>query len=105
MCIRDRTGSIAYRLSDPNLELGLRNRTVEAVDSVLLNGEAPQRKDGYSVSDVFANWKPFNNDQLNVNFGVNNVFDKNYRPHAQRPAVTTLVGAGRDYRIGINYTF
>ena len=99
------TGSIAYRLSDPNLELGLRNRTVEAVDSVLLNGEAPQRKDGYSVSDVFANWKPFNNDQLNVNFGVNNVFDKNYRPHAQRPAVTTLVGAGRDYRIGINYTF
>lgn len=99
------TGSIAYRLDHPNLEIGVRNRTAQGVNSVLLKGQTPQNKDGYSVSDVFANYKPLGNDKLNLNFAINNVFDKHYRPHAQRPAVTTLVGAGRDFRLGINYTY
>lgn len=99
------TGSVAYRFAQPNLEVGVRNRTVESVNAVLLEGAEPQKRDGYSVSDIFANWKPYGNDTLNVNFAVDNVFNKNYRSHAQRPAVNTLPGAGRDFRVGVNYTF
>lgn len=99
------TVSAAYRFAEPNLEIGAKGRIVEGVDAVLLQGQAAQNKKGYSVADIYANYKPFNNDNLNVNFAVNNVLDANYRPHAQRPTVDTLVGAGRDFRVGINYTF
>lgn len=99
------TVSAAYRFAEPNLEIGAKGRIVEGVDAVLLQGQAAQNKQGYRVADIYANYKPFNNDNLNVNFAVNNVLDTNYRPHAQRPTVNTLVGAGRDFRVGINYTF
>lgn len=100
------TGSLAYRFDNPSLELGVRNRTVEGVD----NGNAHlqskgQNRQGYSTSDVFANWKPLGNDRVNVNFAVNNVFDKNYRPHSQRTSDITLPGAGRDFRVGVNFTY
>ncbi|TWV83521.1 hypothetical protein [Moraxella sp. VT-16-12] len=50
-------------------------------------------------------WKPYNNDKSNVNFAINNAFNENYRPHAQRAGETTLVGAGRDFRVGVNFTY
>lgn len=99
------TVSAAYRFAEPNLEIGAKGRIVEGVDAVLLQGQTAQNKKGYRVADIYANYKPFNNDNLNVNVAVNNVLDVNYRPHAQRPTVNTLVGAGRDFRVGVNYKF
>lgn len=58
-------------------------------------------REGYHVTDIYGNWKPLNNDRLNVNFAVNNISDKGYRPHSSQG----LPAAGRDYRIGFNYTF
>lgn len=104
------TGSLAYRFDNPNLELGVRHRQVEDVDNAnILMRERDSKvlpRDGYKVSDLYANWKPYGNDRMNVNFAVNNVFDEYYRPHGQRAANTrTLPGAGRDFRVGVNYTF
>lgn len=108
------TASLAYRFANPNLELGVQWRGLEKVkaeDNFFVrrddgtpkygrDGATP--KAGYGVVDVSANWKPLNNDKMNVNFAVNNVANKNYRPHAQRGQYP---GEGRQFRVGMNYTF
>ncbi|WP_416191960.1 TonB-dependent receptor domain-containing protein [Neisseria sp. CCUG12390] len=103
------TASLAYRFNKPNLEVGIHRRQVEKVkpeDNFFTaqgqieagNGSG---KASYGVTDITANWKPLNNDKMNVNFAVNNVGNKNYVPHAS----SLLAGAGREYRVGLNYTF
>lgn len=100
------TGSLGYRFDNPNLEIGVKHRVVEsAYNSVLVRNASPANRESYNVSDIYANWKPFNNDKLNINFGVNNVFDEFYQPHSQRSAITTPYAIGRDFRVGFNYTY
>ncbi|WP_163597774.1 TonB-dependent receptor domain-containing protein [Moraxella catarrhalis] len=110
------TADIAYRLPNPSVELGVRHTLVEGVDAKdtsIISGQLDKSRDGktiynregYNVSDIYANWKPYGNDKVNVNFAVNNVFNKNYRPHTQRASDTTLPGAGRDFRVGVNFTY
>ncbi|WP_107860750.1 TonB-dependent receptor domain-containing protein [Neisseria weaveri] len=103
------TGSVAYRFDNPNLEIGIQRRQVEKVakkdNFILANYQikaADKGKASYGVTDITANWKPLGKDKMNVNFAVNNITNKNYVPHAQR---SDLPGAGREYRIGFNYTF
>lgn len=99
------TSSLAYRFDQPNVEIGVRNRSVEkSKGSLNENVLTPQNRKSYSVTDVFANWKPLNNDKLNINFGINNITDEYYHPHSQRPNAG-LPAVGRDFRIGFNYTF
>ena len=105
------TASLAYRFQNPNLEIGWRGRYVQkAVGSILVAGQKGRNgklenvvRQGFGVNDVFANWKPLGKDTLNVNFAVNNVFNKFYYPHSQRGE--TLPGIGRDVRLGVNYRF
>lgn len=106
------TASLAYRFQNPNLEIGWRGRYVQkATGSILAAGQKNRDKQlenvvrkGFGVNDVFANWKPLGKDTLNVNFAVNNVFNKFYYPHSQRWN-NTLPGVGRDVRLGVNYKF
>ena len=106
------TASLAYRFQNPNLEIGWRGRYVQkAVGSILVAGQKGRDgklenvvRQGFGVNDVFANWKPLGKDTLNVNFAVNNVFNKFYYPHSQR-WTNTLPGTGRDVRLGVNYRF
>lgn len=110
------TGSLSYRFEQPNVEIGIHHRIVEKVkasDNFLVtnNNGTPKigrfegvQKDGYNVTDITLNWKPFNNDKMNVNFAIDNVANKLYRSHAQR-GPTSPVARGREFRAGINYTF
>lgn len=102
------TASLAYRFANPNLEVGVHHRHVEKVkakDNFFLVRNtvtaATEGKASYGVTDITANWKPLNNDKLNVNFAVNNIANKRYVPHAS----SNLQGAGREVRVGVNYTF
>lgn len=98
------TASLAYRFQNPNLEIGWRGRYLQkASGSVLVRDTGTVERKGFGVNDVFANWKPLGKDTLNVNFAVNNVFNKFYYPHSQRGE--TLPGVGRDVRLGVNYKF
>lgn len=108
------TADVAYRLPNPSVELGVRHTLVEGLkdkETSIMSGEFDKRdgailnREGYNVSDIYANWKPYGNDKVNVNFAVNNVFNKNYRPHTQRASIDTLPGAGRDFRVGVNFTY
>ena len=98
------TTSLSYRFQNPNLEIGWRGRYLQkASGSVLVRDKGEVKRKGYGVNDIFANWKPLGKDTLNVNFAVNNVFNKFYYPHSQRGE--TLPGIGRDVRLSINYRF
>ncbi|OAV07908.1 TonB-dependent receptor [Moraxella catarrhalis] len=108
------TADVAYRLPNPSVELGVRHTLVEGVDAKdtsIMSGKFDDKdgailnREGYNVSDIYANWKPYGNDKVNVNFAVNNIFNKNYRPHTQRASIDTLPGAGRDFRVGVNFTY
>ncbi|SPX86867.1 TonB-dependent receptor domain-containing protein [Moraxella ovis] len=105
------TAGLAYRFTNPNLEVGVNHRRVDDVkgQSAYMTHIAGNRgndlnmiKYGYDVTDVYANWKPLNNDKLNVNLAVNNVGDEFYYSHS---AINGLPGAGREYRVGVNFTY
>jgi len=98
------TTSLSYRFQNPDLEIGWRGRYLQkASGSVLVRDKGEVKRKGYGVNDIFANWKPLGKDTLNVNFAVNNVFNKFYYPHSQRGE--TLPGIGRDVRLSVNYRF
>ena len=100
------TTSLSYRFQNPNLEIGWRGRYLQkASGSVLVRDKGEVKRKGYGVNDIFANWKPTGKDDLNVNFAVNNVFDKNYKPHSQRAGANSLPEPGRDIRLSVNYRF
>ena len=108
------TASLSYRFAQPNIEVGVHHRIVEKVkasDNFFVRNDngtpkvgrgGAKQKDGYNVTDITLNWKPFNNDSMNVNFAVDNVMNKLYSPHSQRGE---FPGRGREYRVGVNYTF
>lgn len=109
------TAGLSYRFDNPNLELGARHRLVEdatgesawqthmITNNSRANNDLNLKRDGYNVTDVYANWKPFNNDKVNINFAVNNVGNKLYRSHSG--GIGHLYEAGRDFRIGVNFTY
>ncbi|MDO4429828.1 MAG: TonB-dependent receptor [Lonepinella koalarum] len=107
------TASLSYQFDKPNLEIGIHHRHIQGVkkeDNIFVIKDtitpASAGKDGYKITDITANWKPFGNDKMNVNFAINNITNEKYQSHAQRGSVTTaLYGAGREYRVGVNYTF
>lgn len=107
------TASLSYQFDEPNLEIGIHHRHIESVkkeDNIFVIKDmvtpATAGKQGYKITDITANWKPFGNDKMNVNFAINNITNEKYQSHAQRGGITTaLYGAGREYRVGVNYTF
>lgn len=103
------TAGLSYQFNRPNVEVGWRGRFVQSATGTPSRGssssEAPVRRAGYGVNDIYANWKPTGKDDLNVNFAVNNVGNKYYRSHNQRAGDNTLPEVGRDFRLSLNYRF
>lgn len=97
------TAGLSYRFDNPSLEVGINHRRADKVTGIAWQSGAPNNtvKDGYNTTDVYANWKPYGNDRMNVNFAVNNIGDKLYRPqHSQG-----LPATGREFRVGVNFTY
>lgn len=100
------TAGLAYRFAQPNLEIGLNHRLAQKVkgqawmsDPNALNFESV--RDGYNTTDIYGNWKPYGNDKMNVNFALNNVGNKYYRPHSSQG----LPAVGREFKVGVNFTY
>lgn len=104
---RTYTAGLSYRFAKPSLEVGVNYRkTDKATGAAWKNDPAYNpnaTRDGYNSTDVYANWKPFSNDKLNVNFAINNVSDEFYIP--QTLAGAGLPAVGREFRVGFNYTY
>lgn len=110
------TTGLSYRFNNPNLEIGWRGRFVESSEydvATSVRGATvmtPTKRSGYGVNDLYLNWKPTGKDNLNINFAVNNIGNKLYKPHSQRTSNTgggdaSLPETGRDFRLGVNYRF
>ncbi|MDO4681322.1 MAG: TonB-dependent receptor [Lautropia sp.] len=107
------TTGLSYRFDNPNIEVGWRGRFVQSAGYIPSSrgsagaGAAVQlvNRVGYGVNDIYATWKPFGRDDLNINFSVNNVFDKNYKSHSQRAGIASLPEPGRDVRLNVSYRF
>ena len=102
------TARASYQFEPIHTEIGWRGRFVENggyTNPSRGSSGSDERveRPGYGVSDFYANWEPRKN--LNVNFSINNAFNKNYRSHSQRAGSSTLAEAGRDVRLNFNYSF
>lgn len=110
------TTGLAYQFDNPNLEIGWRGRFVQSstydITQTSTRGSVTTstKRAGYGVNDIYANWKPTGKDNLNINFAVNNVGNKLYKPHSQRTSSfsdtdSALPEVGRDFRLAVNYRF
>ena len=101
------TSEISYRFENPSLEIGWKGRFVEGENGTPSRGSSSNnaaiKQAGYGGNDFFASWDA--NQNLTLNFAVNNAFNKNYKSHSQRAGGNSLAGAGRDFRLSMNYTF
>lgn len=63
-----------------------------------------RRRSGYATHDVHVGWKP--NRKVEVDFGVNNVFDKKYLSYqSSNAAASTAYEMGRNYMISVSGGF
>lgn len=107
------TAGLAYRFDRSNLEIGWRGRFVQSrigtpSRGATASGGTTEKRAGYGVNDIYANWKPTGKDDLNINFAINNIGNKYYYSHSQRSSSSSgnsLPEVGRDFRLGVNYRF
>lgn len=107
------TAGLAYRFDRPNLEIGWRGRFVQSRIGKPSRGATAsegttEKRAGYGVNDIYANWKPTGKDDLNINFAINNIGNKYYYSHSQRSSSrsgNSLPEVGRDFRLAVNYKF
>ncbi|BAZ93526.1 TonB-dependent receptor [Thiohalobacter sp. COW1] len=96
-----------------SLTLNLRKYIASWGVSVGWRGAFHQRQDrvptgapetpGYSVHDLYLTWLPLVPqavDDMQLNLGVDNVFDKEYRPH-----LSTLPAVGRNVKVSLSLQF
>ena len=103
---------LSYQFENPKLEIGWRGRYAQSVkytDVARGLGTIHGKKAGYGVHDIYANWQPLKKDNLNVNFAVNNIGNKQYRSHSQRfpdgNGRVPFYERGREFALGVNYRF
>lgn len=92
------TFTIGHRFSEWGVETGWRTALVAAQNRVNSSGTASS---GYALHDIFASWTPPQwNDDVRLDFAVDNLFDKYYRPHD-----SAIWEAGRTVKAGLSVKF
>ncbi len=90
--------TVGHRFTEWGVETGWRTALVAAQNRVNSSGTASS---GYALHDVFASWTPPQlNDDLRLDFAVDNLFDKYYRPHD-----SAIWEAGRTVKAGLSVKF
>ncbi|MCA1908496.1 MAG: TonB-dependent hemoglobin/transferrin/lactoferrin family receptor [Magnetospirillum sp.] len=90
--------TIGHRFTEMGVETGWRTALVAAQNRVNSSGTASS---GYALHDIFASWTPPQlNDDLRLDFAVDNLFDKYYRPHD-----SAIWEAGRTVKAGLSVKF
>ncbi|WGE83823.1 TonB-dependent receptor domain-containing protein [Actinobacillus equuli] len=98
---------VSYKFAEPSLELGWLGRYAQSKEYQTGSGAKAEtkRRIGYGVHDIFVNWQPLSQDNFNVNFTVKNIGNKFYRSHSQRNNAVTPPSPGREFKLGMNYSF
>ena len=85
-----------YTFAAQNLTLGGRLGFAADFDKVT---DPTEERDGYTVVDLIAGWSPLGEDQVRVNFAVENVFDTEYER-----VFAGVYEPGRSVRIDLTWT-
>lgn len=91
------TANLEFRLPEKGLVAGWRSRFAKKLDDV---NDADDERAGYGVHDIYAQWKPQSVENLTLNVGVENIFDKNYE--------TVFAGSpepGVNFKFGATWKF
>jgi hemoglobin/transferrin/lactoferrin receptor protein len=81
------------------VKFGWKGRFVAEQDRVPEDGTPTG---SYQLHDIYLTWKPphFGKEQVRVDFGIDNLFDKEYRPH-----LSVLDGPGRNIKAALTVKF
>lgn len=105
---------LSYQFDRPNLEVGVKHHYVGDYNYQLNDSNGVLRDyniPSYWVTDIFANWQPFDSDKLSINAGVNNLANKfyynqsNFRSARFEDFTPWNAEKGREYRLGMNIKF
>ena len=97
-----------YAMPAQHLMLGASARLTEQLDYVPTGA---QTKAGYTVMDVYAQWLPTGKEDVRVNLGVKNLFNKFYYDqssfgfHPRWQGIAALPESGRDVRVSVAWRF
>ncbi|WP_287602867.1 TonB-dependent hemoglobin/transferrin/lactoferrin family receptor [Thiothrix sp.] len=92
------TTKVSYQLpKNTSVSWAATGAAAQDYDSTVL-----RRRSGYSTHDLHVGWKP--NRKVEVDFGVNNVFDKKYQTY-QSTQATAAYEMGRNYMISVSGGF
>ena len=90
--------TVGHRFAEWGVEAGWRTALVNRQERVGSSGTASS---GYALHDVFASWTPPQLDEaVRLDFAVDNLFDKYYRPHD-----SAIWEAGRNVKAGMTVRF
>lgn len=91
------TANLEYKLPENGFTAGWRGRFAKEHDDV---NDPEDARDGYGVHDIYARWQPQDLQNLTLNAGVENIFDKDYE--------TVFAGspeAGTNFKFGASWKF
>lgn len=94
--------TIGHRFSEWGVETGWRTALVDSQTRVYTSGNTTgQASGGYALHDLFASWTPPQlGEAVRVDFAIDNLFDKYYRPHD-----SAIWEAGRNVKAGMTVKF
>ncbi|OUY07047.1 TonB-dependent receptor [Acinetobacter populi] len=106
---RKATATLGFNLPQYNFTAGWRGIFVDAQDRSILNtdnsigasGFSLPRTKGYALHHLFAVWQPISQKPLTINFGIDNVFNRDYKMYLGE----YMTGTGRDYKLSVSYQF
>lgn len=95
---------LGYRFTELNLVASFQSLLVMDLDRLPV-GQSEQ--EGYDIHDINLSWLP--NDRVQVNFTVQNIFDRYYvaqgTPLVGTNGVSSVFEPGRDFRLSASYLF
>ncbi|ELJ8530135.1 TonB-dependent siderophore receptor [Vibrio cholerae] len=99
--------TLGYQADSIDTLLGWTSIVVLDEDNVVAGSD---KKEGYDVHNLFAQWTPYSVPNLVLTFGVDNVFDELYVSHASRIGLARSFVAddyepGRSYKLSAAYQF
>lgn len=106
---RKATATLGVNVPQYDLSIGWRGIFVDAQDRSILNtdnsvgasGFSLPRTSGYALHNIFADWKPLQDKSLSINFGIDNLFNRDYKMYLGE----YMTGTGRDYKVSVSYQF
>lgn len=91
------TANLEYRMPENGFTAGWRSRFAKEHDDV---NDTEDARDGYGVHDIYAQWNPQDLQNLTLNAGVDNIFDKDYQT-----VFAGVTNPGVNFKFGASWKF